>query len=202
MARRKAAWLGDRGSVAIETAIVVPVIFLIILGSLEVYLYYRTSEIVRRTAASVADAVAAQQFLCDSMADDSAQAVGFYLSAAKELMQPMDLGKNGAVVITAIPAKESAGGWQRASRQGSGMTSHYAPGVWPADIGLRSGAVDDGMVVVVVEVFYTYTPFVMTGAFWSEAPGKTTLYRSSFFPARVINSKNGNLARLGGATCS
>ena len=65
--RRAAAPLlrSDRGSVAIEFVIIVPLMLLVLLGFTEMYMYMRAVSIVEHTAFTLADSIGQMQSVID-----------------------------------------------------------------------------------------------------------------------------------------
>jgi Flp pilus assembly protein TadG len=198
-------WRSDRGSVSIEFVILVPVMLLIMLGFSEVYLYMRAVSLVEHTAFTLADSIGQMTTVIDDSGTTASNNLGSIWNAAVMIAAPNDLKAHGGVYVSSIcdktvtnctattPANPvyvqnptMATGtpllfWQRgAPWTASGMTSretsgNLLPSTWP----FRNG--DSA---VVVEVFYTYTPFSMTLPFWSNAPGTQTIYERVYVRPR------------------
>jgi Flp pilus assembly protein TadG len=200
----------DRGSVAIEFAVIVPLMMLILLGFSELYYYMRAVSLVERTAFTLANSIGQMNVIVDSQATDSSNSLGSMWSAASTLAQPLDLPTNGMVYITSVCEKTTSctqatpGGqlaqtkgtatmlWTRgAPYSGSGMASQESktkplPTSWPFKVYDTA---------VVIEVYYKYTPFAMTQAFWADAPLEQTLYKRVY-----VRPRNGQALKLQAAS--
>ncbi|MDQ7249902.1 TadE/TadG family type IV pilus assembly protein [Dongia sedimenti] len=102
----------DRGVAAIEFAMVLPIVVLLMLGCFEVPRYVLVYQRLARTSASVADLVA--------QADEpiSSPQMADIFSAGKMLMQPYDVVTNGEIVVSSINNPAGAGvilTWQRSN---------------------------------------------------------------------------------------
>jgi hypothetical protein len=196
----------DRGSVAIEFVIIVPLMLLVLLGFTEMYLYMRAVSIVERTAFTVANSVGQMAQVIDDPSTSNANNLGSIWNAATLLAAPNDLKANGGVILTSIcdtpnncgtppppcgvplsPAKKGApqlgwtqnASWMTKSSPSSRITSaKLLPNGWPFY------ACDSA---TAVEVFYTYTPFSMTAPFWANAPGTQTIYKIVYVRQRSGN---------------
>jgi hypothetical protein len=172
---------------------------LVLLGFTELYLYMRTVSIVEHTAFTLADSIGQMQQVIDDNTTSNSNNLGSIWNAAAVLAMPNTLQAKGGVVVTSVcdqstgcttpilPPSQTWGAgtaqiaWQRkAPWIASGMTSlvtktSILPKTWP----FRSG--DSA---VIVEVFYSYTPFSMTAPFWTNAPGKQTIYQRVYVRQR------------------
>lgn len=186
----------DRGSVAIEFVIIVPLMLLVLLGFTEMYLYMRAVSIVERAAFTVADSVGQMSAVIDDPSTSNSNNLGSIWNAATLLAAPNDLKANGGVILTSIcntgnncgttPATcgvamipPSKGVPQIAwTRNASWMTKSSSPtritSANPLPKGWPFYACDSA---TAVEVFYTYTPFSMTAPFWTSAPGTQIIYK-------------------------
>ncbi|WP_414445346.1 TadE/TadG family type IV pilus assembly protein [Burkholderia sp. 22PA0106] len=182
----------SRGFVSMEVAIITPLLFLLLLGFGELYMYLRAVSMVEHTAYVLADSLGQRNQVYNSQTVTDPDNLGSIWYAATLLSSPLSLQTKGGVVITSIcdqttscapPSANSpsmASGtpivyWSAAapwvttvkSKVGSSGSS-LLPGGWPYRAGDSA---------VIVEVFLTYRPFLMTAAFWSGAPGTTTIYK-------------------------
>jgi hypothetical protein len=195
-ARLRGLVQSDRGSVAIEFVIIVPLMLLVLLGFTEIYLYMRAVSIVERTAFTLANSVGQMAQVINDPSTSNANNLGSVWNTATQLAAPDDLKANGAVILTSIcdtpnncvptppavcpaliPATKGApqiwwtqnASWMTTSSPPSRITSsNLLPKGWPFY------ACDSA---TAIEVFYTYTPFSMTAPFWTSAPGTQTIYK-------------------------
>ncbi|RKT25695.1 Flp pilus assembly protein TadG [Paraburkholderia sp. RAU2J] len=197
----------DRGSVTIEFVIIVPLMLLILLGFSEVYLYMRAVSLVEHTAFTLADSLGQMTAVVDDPTTGSTDSLGSLWNAATLLAVPNALQTKGGVYITSICDQAMAGCnaaapgtkpyvpsaptmaagtpvrfWQRsapwtlAAMKSRETATSLLPATWP----FRNG--DSA---VVVEVFYSYTPFSMTMPFWTSAPGTQTIYERVYVRPRA-----------------
>lgn len=180
-----------RASVALETAIILPVAFLLLVGSWETYAYMRAAGIVERTAFTLGDLIARKSTLIDDAGTGDGDTLGSYYEAAREVARPLDLERQGALILTAIV--NHGGGpvisWQRRapfglSHAASRIGGEGGPPVLPADSDFGAPPVHVGDVLIVAEVFHDVSPFAWSRRVWSDAPGQVTLYRRALFLAR------------------
>ncbi|HEY2022322.1 TadE/TadG family type IV pilus assembly protein [Paraburkholderia sp.] len=202
----------DRGSVSIEFVVIVPLMLLTMLGFSEVYLYMRAVSLVEHTAFTLADSLGQMTSVVNDSGTSSSNTLGSIWNAAAMIAAPNSLSANGGVYVSSICDKNitncsasdpsqpvyaasptmAAGTpllyWQRSAPwTASGMASKEATGnllptTWP----FRNG--DSALVI---EVFYTYTPFSMTMPFWTNAPGKQTIYERVY-----VRPRSGSALRL------
>lgn len=180
-----------RASVALETAIILPVAFLMLVGSWETYAYMRATGIVERTAFTVGDLIARKSMLIDDAGTSDGDTIGTTYEAAREVARPLDLDGQGALILTAIV--NTGGGpviaWQRRAPFGlesaaSRIGAEGGPPALPADPDFGPPTVHVGDILIVAEVFHDFRPFVWSRSVWSDAPGQVTLYRRALFLAR------------------
>jgi Flp pilus assembly protein TadG len=201
-ARRVARALlrSDRGAVSIEVVILTPLMLLVLLGFGELYLFMRATSLVEHTAFTLADSLGQMSYVYNTNATSNSADLGTIWNAATLLAQPDALQGRGGVIVTSVcdastacsgppvGAPSMAAGtpeiWWTAQAPWtpSGMTSQVTaanvlPSAWP----FRQG--DSA---IIVEVFYSYTPFLMTQAFWPTAPGSgTTIYKRVYVYPRT-----------------
>jgi hypothetical protein len=190
----------DRGSVAVELVIVIPIMVLLMVGFSEIYLYMRTVSALEHTAFTLADSLGQTTRLINTNATTDSNDLGSIWNAAALLSAPNSLNQGGGVIITsvcettsscvwpAMPPPTMVAGvpqiWWQASApwNGSGMTTRVTPAnILPATWPFRNG---DS--VIVVEVFYTFNPFAMTAGLWPGAPGTQTLYERIYVRPRTL----------------
>lgn len=178
-----------RGVVAVEFALVLPVLMLMFLGSYETYLYIRAVSICERTAFTIADLIARRgaNMIDDASGDDSNN-IGIYYAAAPQIAEPLALSDNGSLIISSVYNDGTGNGaqisWQRSaafSKTAHKSTLGTEGGAAQLPTGLTVGD-SDGLIAA--EVFYTYKPFVMSAFYWADAPGDVTIYRRALYRPR------------------
>lgn len=192
----------NRGTVAIETVLVVPLIAMIMVGFTEMYLYMRALSSVEHTAFTLADSIGQMSDVIDSNSTTQANDLGAIWNAATLLAAPNTLTSGGGVVVTSIcdsstypcgSVARTSGSvvpgtptiyWQRSAPwNGSGAaTKESSSSLLPASWPFRNG--DSALVV---EVFCTYTPFTYMQLLWPGAPGTQTIYRRIYVMPRAAN---------------
>lgn len=179
-----------RATVALETAILLPAILLLMVGSWETYAYLRAASIVDRTAFTIADTLARKSLLYDRTAADDGDALGAYYEAALEIAQPVDLADGGSLIVSAVhdDGDRTTITWQRRAPF-SDRSASSEIGTQGATPVLLTGegrpvTLRTGETVIVAEVFLPFRPFLWSRAVWSDAPLTVTLYHRAVFMAR------------------
>ncbi len=185
----RAASRGSRGFVSIEVAVITPLVFLLLLGFGELYMYLRAVSTVEHTAYVLADSLGQRNQVYNTTATSDPDDLGAIWQAATLLMAPYQLQTKGGAVITSICDKSTscappststpsmAAGtpqvyWKANTAWGTTVNSKLTTSLLPSGWPFRAG--DSA---IVVEVFLTYKPFLMTSSFWSGAPSVTTIYK-------------------------
>lgn len=151
-----------RGTLAVEIAFAVPVLFGLTVSGVEVTRYVLLHQKIERTAATMADLTSQ----AEAVSETDLQSL---FIAAQNVMTPYDLATAGRVVLSSIyhaPGGSTTIVWQRGYGAGSGASHFGAEGAaptLPTDMVVR-----DGEDVIVAEVFYDYQPLlagsVMSGS--------------------------------------
>ena len=94
---------GERGVAAIEFALVVPILLVLLLGCFEVPRYVLVMQKIARTSSGVADltAQADEPILTNQMND--------IFTAGKIMMQPYDVVTSGVIIVSSINNPNGAG---------------------------------------------------------------------------------------------
>lgn len=175
-----------RGVAAIEIAVLMPLILLMLVGFVELYGYFRASALVTRTAFTLADSLGQQTKVIDNNDASNAASLAAYWNGAVTMATPLELSGSGAVIVTVIDDPAGTGkphlAWQRKSPWSPGAVSQLGAALVPAGYPFKPQDC-----VVAVEVFYTYRPFASTSAFWRAAPGNLTLYERAYYRLRFGN---------------
>jgi Flp pilus assembly protein TadG len=147
---------GEQGVTAIEFALVLPVVLIILLGCFEVPRFVLIYQKLARTSSGVADLVAqADEPLQKNQMDD-------IFTAGKVMMQPYDVIANGRIYVSSINNPNGGGvtlTWQRNNNGSVGTASKLgAAGSNPSSkipAALVPGSNEE---VLAAEVYFNYTP--------------------------------------------
>lgn len=147
---------GERGATAVEFALVLPVVVLLLLGCFEVPRFVLTVQKISRASAGVADLVAqADEPITKNQIDDIFTAGGI-------MMEPYDVIANGRIYVSSINNPSGNGvtlTWQR--HNGGTVSTASKLG---AQGGNPSGNLPFALIpgsdeeVLAAEVYFTYTP--------------------------------------------
>lgn len=145
---------GAQGVAAIEFALVLPIVLLLLLGCFEVPRYVMIYQKVARTSSGIADLVAqADEPLTKNQMDD-------IFTAGKTMMQPNDVVANGRIYVSSINNPSGNGvtvTWRR--QYGSlNVNSAFTVGQNPTSALPAGLAPISNEEVLVAEVFFNYTP--------------------------------------------
>lgn len=184
--RRRAAgerFLKDeRGVTAIEFALVLPVVLLVLLGCFEVPRYVLIVQKISRTSSGVADLVAQsdEPLMRKQLID--------IFAAGKIMMQPYDVVAKGKIYVTTInnTTGTAALGWTK-NNGGTGPGSNITS-IASIPAAIRPALNEQ---VIAVEVFFTYQPVLSTLIY-----SGSTLYRVSY-----TRPRNKNLTTEPPASC-
>jgi Flp pilus assembly protein TadG len=142
------------GNVAVEFALTLPVLMLLMLGSAEMARFVILHQKVDRVAVTTSDLVARAETIKESELQD-------IFAAADLVAQPFDLPGLGIVIVSAITNTGSGArvAWQRS---GGGSATHTS------QIGSEGGVatlttdfeVREGETAIIAEVFYDFEPFL------------------------------------------
>jgi len=149
------ACLGVAGNVAVEFALTLPVLMLLMLGSAEMARFVILHQKVDRVAVTMSDLVARAETIKESELAD-------IFEAADIVAQPFDLHNLGIVIVSAITNADGSGARVAWQRSGDGAASHTS------QIGTQGGAatlsadfeVREGETAIIAEVFYDFEPFL------------------------------------------
>ncbi len=165
----------DKANVAVEFALALPVLLLMLLASVELGRFVLLHQKVDRVAVTISDLVARAETISESELDD-------IFNAAGQVAEPFDLGNNGRVVVSSVINNDGDGetiAWQR-----SGGGSFVAS----SDIGIEGGSaslpddfdVREGETAIISEVFFEFEPFLS-----SLIVAPQTLYRRAHHRPRL-----------------
>jgi len=149
------AWLGTSGNVAVEFALTLPVLMMLMLGSAEMARFVILHQKVDRVAVTTSDLVARAETISEGDFAD-------IFDAADYVAQPFDLNGLGIVIVSAITNDDGTGATVAWQRSGGGSGTHTS------QIGVAGGAaslgadfqVREGETAIIAEVFYDFEPFL------------------------------------------
>ncbi len=179
-----------RATVALETALLFPFLFMLMVGCWEAYAYMRAASIVDRVAITVGDMVARKSLLYDRVGASDSDNLGAYYEAAEQIAVPLDLAATGGLILSAVynDGDHTEITWQRrAPYSGDDAVSRIGgQGEIPTMINSAGQTVTlrPDETVIVAEVFYRLQPFFWTSAVWEDAPLSVTLYHRAIFMSR------------------
>lgn len=162
----------ERGNFMIELGLALPVLLVLLLVGIELTRFVLVNQKVERTSASLADLVAQSAVVTEAGMNNLFQ-------AAKFVMEPFDVSKQGKLIVTSIAA---AGGparirWQRSYGDADGSSAFGAEGTVAT---LPKGlVVRDGENIILCEAFFRYEPVV-----FQEIIKQTTVQRFAVFRPR------------------
>lgn len=162
------------GVAAMEFALNLPLLLLLGFGGFEVSRFLLVNQKTDKIAYIVADVVA--QSTSSTLTKTQLDQI---LTAAAQVMQPMTFGANGYVIVNSVsksgtnPAKVS---WQH--KGGGTMTRASAVGTSGNNATLPGGiTISDKENVIVVEVFYQYSPLFGAGYMPAKEFYRTTIFK-------------------------
>lgn len=145
----------DRANVAVEFALALPVLLLMLLASAELGRFVLLHQKIDRVAVTISDLVARAETISESDLDD-------IFNAAGQVAEPFDLTGRGRVVVSSVINDDGNGAtvaWQRANGGSFAASS---------EIGVEGGAatlpnefdVLEGETAIISEVFFDFEPFL------------------------------------------
>ncbi|HKJ75371.1 MAG TPA: TadE/TadG family type IV pilus assembly protein [Alphaproteobacteria bacterium] len=163
-----------KGSILIETALVIPVIMVLITGGFEVTRFALLYQKVNRIAVSMADLVSQAKTINETD-------ISGLFDAVVHIGEPFDVTNNGEVIISSIGLKNGVPtvNWQRSGGGHYSGTSHV--GTEGGNATLPSGFVlHAGDTVIIAEAFYNYHP-----ALFTDIMKPTVLYNIAYYRPRL-----------------
>jgi Flp pilus assembly protein TadG len=195
----------ERGSVSIEFVIIVPMMLLVLLGFTEVYMYMRAVSAVDRTAFTLANSIGQMtSIIADNTDTTDANSYGSLWQDALLLAAPYELKANGMVYVTFVCDPDSSGKCKNIDTSMTTVTPKVQwtanPTAWTNTKSTLPSRVTStaplpttwpfrtGDSAIIVEVFLTYNPFLMTSHFMSGLPGQQTVYRRVYVRPRAARA--------------
>jgi Flp pilus assembly protein TadG len=173
----------SKGSILIETALIVPALMVLAMGGFEVTRFALAYQKVNRIAVSMADLVSQAKEVNETD-------ISGLFDAVKHIGEPFDVTDNGEVILTSVSLDGSGTptvNWQRSGGGSySGTSKVGSPG---GTATLPSGfTLTAGDTVIIAEAFFNYSP-----AIFSDIVQPTILYNVAYYRPRlgtlyVVNS--------------
>lgn len=145
----------ERANVAVEFALALPVLLLMLLASAELGRFVLLHQKVDRVAVTISDLVARAETISESELDD-------IFNAANQVAEPFDLSSRGRVVVSSVINADGEGAtiaWQRdgggSFTASSEIGSEGGAASLPADFDIR-----EGETAIISEVFFDFEPFL------------------------------------------
>ncbi len=164
----------ERGTLAVELAMAVPIIFALMVTGVEVTRYVLLNQKVERTSATLADLVSQSDVLSEA-------ALLNLVGAAGHVMTPYSVDTDGRIVISSLTnpsGSQPRVAWQRGYGAGAGASRFGAQGgaaTLPDDFVIRVGEN-----VIAVEVFFDYQPMLASNALDPGEVSSFALFRPRF----------------------
>jgi Flp pilus assembly protein TadG len=143
------------GNVAVEFALAMPVLILLMLCSAELGRFVLLYEKMDQVATTVSDLISQSETVSESEITDT-------FAAADQVAEPFDFSDLGVVIVSSVTNPDGTGpviAWQRSGGGAYGAASKLgAQGdtpVLPADFVVRQGET-----AIIAEVYYNFTPFL------------------------------------------
>ena len=169
-------WRDDRGVAAIEFALLLPVLVVLMIGCLEVTMKIWSTQKAEKLSVTLADVIAQSQTVTKS---DLTKLTG----SVDRIMDPFPFGTNGVVIISSVyraqDTEEVKVNWQ--FKTTGSLTVASKIGLEGDDATLPDElTLNERENVIVAEVFYKYKP-IAPGLMFDEA----VVYRRAFFKPRL-----------------
>ena len=180
---RKALQRGNEGSASVEFALVLPVLFIFLIGTLELANYALANVKLDKATFAMADFATEGPVLNRAYLEQFSQAV-------PEIMRPYEF--RGSVIFTSV-ARGGRGGvgncssgncivWQHSTAFSFNASRIGRPG-GPARIP-GNYVIPPDQDVIVAEIFYTYSPLLLSSSNFVPGLRPKTLYKVAVFKPR------------------
>lgn len=174
MHRLLAALRDRRGAVAVEFAMMMPVLIAMLLAIVEIGRYAILYQKIDRVASTMGDLVAQAQTI-------STTDINNLMVAVPNIMTPFALDTNGKVIVSSVGIVSGTAkvNWQRSGGGTYAGTSKIGTqgNAATLPVGLTVVA---GESVIIAEVYYNFTPFI----YGAVAPAKI-IYRPAYYRPRI-----------------
>lgn len=180
IAARIRHWRSEcRGTVSVELALVLPMMFTLLSGGVEMVNYVLIHQKLERTSATMADLISQSARLTE-------QQMRTLFIAVDDVMQPYDLNADGNATVSSITGRGGVAriDWQRSTGTGSNASELGRQGdaaTLPAGL-----TVPDGDNVIICEAWFDFQPVLFTGVVSEQVIYRTAVFRPRFGKLDVI----------------
>jgi TadE-like protein len=143
------------GNVAVEFALVAPVLIMLMLASAELARFVILHQKMDRVATTMSDLVSRAETISESEFED-------IFAAAGEVAFPYDLAGLGRVIVSSVTNPDGDGpivAWQRSGGGSYAATSHIGSEGGEATL-VADFEVREGETAIISEVYFDFTPFL------------------------------------------
>lgn len=148
---------GTAGVAAVEFALAMPILAMLLLGGLEISRYVLLNQKLSRLAINIGDLVTRAESLTEGDMLQVFQATQF-------IIRPFDFTVDGNIIVTSVGragTQPATVNWQR-SGPGAGGTAASTIGLTGKPAALPNGVtLREDQDVIITEVFYDYQPFII-----------------------------------------
>ncbi|GER08190.1 hypothetical protein GCM10007972_04750 [Iodidimonas muriae] len=170
-------WAQRSGSILVETALVLPILLLLLAGAFELGRFMLANQKVSALAASMADMISqADQGISESEIND-------VFGAIEHVSKPFDVGTDGRVIVSGVIGTSGNGNvvnWQRCA--GGELSVRSQIGTQGARNVTLPGNLDllDGDMAIVAEASFNYEPWIFFGFFDPQTLRSSASFRPRF----------------------
>lgn len=179
---------GSGGSVAVEAAILLPVLLILMNATYEVSHFALAVNKVDRSAQTLAQLLARAPALGSLEVGNSIP-----LIAAGAVAQPFDINARGRTIVSVVVDRADDGNvgpvvlWQKTAGRAQKTSKVGGPG---GAARLPAGLVAPGGSLVVVEVVYDYRPVIWSEVLANMGAGDVEVYRVAYYMPRIAAFPN------------
>ncbi len=172
----RALWRDERGVAGVEFAVILPIIFVMFMGVIEISNFVLVNQRTEKMAHNIADLVAQNETI-------TPRELNVIMDAASEIMTPFPFGAQGHIIITSVhrnPGDDPKVAWQY---EGGGTLQETESefGATGFDSPLPEGfTLNERETVIIAEVFYDYSS-ILTEMFSSGQ----RMYKYAFYKPRL-----------------
>lgn len=144
----------ESGVAAVEFAVALPMVMVLLLGGFEMSRYVIIHQKLEKSAATIADVVSQSQIVTIAQMNQTMQ-------AAMQIMKPYDFGADGVVIVSSVNQTGSNAPVIRWQYVGGGTLSMQSKIGRANEIAILPNGLklNDKDNVIISEIFYRYKPF-------------------------------------------